>query len=166
MRVIKQARPMDIRPPLRAHAEWLAQLREYVYGAGAPDVRILVRDDQCELGQWIYNDAVRFRHLPEYEAARQAHASFHAEAAEVIRLMQAGRRHEAALAIERGGPLQIRSATMIRTFLWLGHRLSRAIAADAGADPAEGADAPGPATASAQAADPLQMGSRGRRDRA
>lgn len=164
MRVIKQARPMDIRPPLRAHAEWLAQLREYVYGAGAPDVGILVRDDQCELGRWIYNDAARFRHLPEYEAARQAHASFHAEAAEVIRLMQAGRRHEAALAIERGGPLQNRSATMIRTFLWLGHRLSGAKAAEAAA--ADGADAQGPATASAQAVDPLQMGSRGRRDRA
>lgn len=165
MRVIKQARPMDIRPPLRAHAEWLAQLREYVYGAGAPDVRILVRDDQCELGRWIYNDAARFRHLPEYEAARQAHASFHAEAAEVIRLMQAGRRHEAALAIERGGPLQNRSATMIRTFLWLGHRLSRAAAADAKAETADRVDASAPAP-SAQAADPAHMGSRGRRDRA
>ncbi|MCU0894190.1 MAG: CZB domain-containing protein [Rhodospirillales bacterium] len=127
---------MDIRPPLRAHAEWLAQLREYVYGAGAPDVRILVRDDQCELGRWIYNDAARFRSLPEYEAARQAHATFHAEAAEVVRLMQAGRRHEAALAIERGGPLQNRSATMIRRFLWLSHRLSRAVAAGADDDDA------------------------------
>lgn len=140
MRVIKQARPMDIRPPLRAHAEWLAQLREYVYGAGAPDVGMLVRDDQCELGRWIYNDALRFRHLPEYEAARQAHASFHAEAAEVVRLMQAGRRHEAAVAIERGGPLQNRSATMIRAFLWLGQRLSRAMAAEASAE-ADGVEA-------------------------
>lgn len=162
MCVIKQARPMDIRPPLRAHAEWLAQLREYVYGAGAPDVRILVRDDQCDLGRWIYNDASRFRSLPEYEAARQAHASFHAEAAEVIRLMQAGRRHEAALAIERGGPLQNRSATMIRRFLWLSHRLSRAVAADADerALPAEADPAPQPA------AQPLQAAPRVRRDRA
>lgn len=145
MRVIKQARPMDIRPPLRAHAEWLAQLREYVYGAGAPDAGMLVRDDQCELGRWIYGDALRFRHLPEYEAARQAHASFHAEAAEVVRLMQAGRRHEAAVAIERGGPLQNRSATMIRAFLWLGQRLSRAVAAEASAEADEaeaGSDTP------------------------
>lgn len=133
MRVIKQARPMDVRPPLRAHAEWLAQLREYVYGAGTPDLHALVRDDQCELGRWIYNDAVRFRHLPEYEAARQAHAYFHAEAAQVVRLMQAGRRHEAAVAIERGGPLQNRSATMIRAFLWLGQRLSRMTEAEAAA---------------------------------
>jgi methyl-accepting chemotaxis protein len=153
MRVIKQARPMDIRPPLRAHAEWLAQLREYVYGAGAPDVRILVRDDQCELGRWIYNDAARFRHLPEYEAARQAHASFHAEAAEVIRLMRAGRRHEAAIAIERGGPLQNRSATMIRAFLWLGHRLSTALAAE----PSVERDGPGgPAAREADAARPCK----------
>jgi hypothetical protein len=127
---------MDIRPPLRAHAEWLAQLREYVYGAGAPDLHVLVRDDQCELGRWIYGDAVVFRHLPEYEAARQAHAFFHAEAAQVVRLMQAGRRHEAALAIERGGPLQNRSATMIRAFLWLGQRLSRMAEAEADASPA------------------------------
>jgi hypothetical protein len=146
---------MDIRPPLRAHAEWLAQLREYVYGAGAPDVRILVRDDQCELGRWIYNDATRFRYLPEYEAARQAHASFHAEAAEIVRLMQAGRRHEAALAIERGGPLQVRSATMIRAFLWLCQRLGTTPVAEV---PAE-RDGPkaGPST-------PGQMGRRVGRD--
>lgn len=162
MRVIKQARPMDIRPPLRAHAEWLAQLREYVYGAGAPDTRILVRDDQCELGRWIYNDAARFRSLPEYEAARQAHATFHAEAAEVIRLMQAGRRHEAALAIERGGPLQNRSATMIRRFLWLSHRLSRAVAAEADDGPVS-ADAD---AAHRQEAEPPPASPRVRRDRA
>ena len=165
MRVIKQARPMDIRPPLHAHAEWLAQLREYVYGAGAPDIRILVRDDQCELGQWIYTEAARFRHLPEYETARQAHAAFHAEAAEVIRLMQAGRRHEAALAIERGGPVQNRSATMIRAFLWLGHRMSRAVSAEA----TVARDAPAPDHDHADPADvasPRQTGSRVRQDRA
>lgn len=142
---------MDMRPPLRAHAEWLAQLREYVYGAGTPDVRLLMRDDQCELGRWIYNDAAHFRHLPEYEAARQAHASFHAEAAEVVRLMQAGRRHEAALAIERCGPLQSRSATMIRAFLWLGHRLSQAPATRRPAGP-ETAGAPPEASARAEPA--------------
>lgn len=152
MRVIKQAPAMDIRPPLRAHAEWLAQLREYVYGAGAPDVRLLVRDDQCELGRWIYNDAAHFRHLPEYEAARQAHASFHAEAAQVVRLMQAGRRHEAAIAIERRGPLQLRSATMIRAFLWLGQRLSRAPVAEPVVEP----DGPGTSSAEAEAAGPPQ----------
>jgi methyl-accepting chemotaxis protein len=152
---------MDIRPPLRAHAEWLAQLREYVYGAGAPDMRILVRDDQCELGRWIYNDAARFRSFPEYEAARQAHATFHAEAAEVIRLMQAGRRHEAALAIERGGPVQNRSATMIRRFLWLSHRLSRAVGAEAD----DGTASRAPDVAPPQAAEQPPASPRLRQDR-
>jgi leucyl aminopeptidase (aminopeptidase T) len=155
---------MDIRPPLRAHAEWLAQLREHVYGAGAPDVRILVRDDQCELGRWIYNDAARFRSLPEYEAARQAHAAFHDEAAEVIRLMRAGRRHEAALAIERGGPLQNRSATMIRRLVWLSHRLSQAVTV--AAETGDGAGSANADDARQQAPEPPPASLRVRRDRA
>jgi hypothetical protein len=57
--------------------------------------------------------------------------------------MQAGRRHEAAVAIERGGPLQNRSATMIRAFLWLGQRLSRAMAAEVSAE-ADGEAGSGP----------------------
>ena len=128
---------IDIRPLLRAHAEWIIHLREYVYGFGSLDVRATVRDNQCDLGQWIYGEAARFQHLPEYEAARQAHAAFHAEAAQIVRLMQAGRRHEAALATDRGTRLRNQSAAMVRSVLWLSQRLKRARPAAASANGAE-----------------------------
>lgn len=129
----------DIRPLLRAHAEWIVHLREYVYGSGSLDVRVTGRDDQCDLGRWIYGEAARYRHLPEYEAARQAHAAFHAEAAQVVRLMQAGRRHEAVLATDRGGRLRNQSTAIVRAFLWLTQRLAskRSAAAPSGASGGE-----------------------------
>lgn len=133
----KQESIIDIRPLLRAHAEWIIHLREYVYGTGSFDVRDTARDDLCDLGQWIYGEAARYRHLPEYEAARQAHAAFHAEAAQIVRLMQAGRRHEAALATDRGSRLRNQSAAMVRSVLWLSQRLKRTRPAVASADDAE-----------------------------
>lgn len=120
----RQESPIDIRPLLRAHAEWIVHLREYVYGLGTLDVQVIMRDDQCDLGRWIYGEATPYRHLPEYEAARQAHALFHAEAAQVVNLLEAGRRHEAALALDRGGRLRNRSAAMVRSFIRLSERLA------------------------------------------
>lgn len=114
---------MDIRPLLRAHAEWVVHLREYIYGSGELDVRVILRDDECELGRWLYGEAARYHHLPEYETARLAHAAFHADAAQVVRLVQAGRRHEAGLEIGHGGRLRKRSAMMVRSFVWLNQRL-------------------------------------------
>lgn len=114
---------MDIRPLLRAHAEWVVHLREYIYGAGSLDASLILRDDTCELGKWLYGEAARYRHLPEYETARLAHAAFHADAAQTVRLVQAGRRHEAGLDIGQGGRLRNRSASMVRSFLWLNQRL-------------------------------------------
>ncbi|MBL8658171.1 MAG: CZB domain-containing protein [Rhodospirillales bacterium] len=120
----RQKSQIDIRPLLRAHAEWIVHLREYVYGSGTLDVQVIMRDDQCDLGRWIYGEAAPYRHLPEYEAARQAHALFHAEAAQVVNLMEAGRRHEAALAINQGGRLRNQSAAMVRSFIRLSERLA------------------------------------------
>lgn len=114
---------MDIRPLLRAHAEWVVHLREYIYGSGDLDVRVIMRDDECDLGRWVYGEGACYHHLPEYETARLAHAAFHADAAQAVRLVQAGRRHEAGLEIGYGGRLRNRSAMMVRSFLRLSQRL-------------------------------------------
>ncbi len=124
MPLARQEPQINIRLLLRAHAEWIIHLREYVYGSGSLDVRVTMRDDQCDLGRWIYGEAARYRHLPEYEAARQAHAVFHAEAAQVVQMMKAGRRHEAALATGHGGRLRNQSAAMVRSFIRLSQRLT------------------------------------------
>lgn len=114
---------MDIRPLLWAHAEWVVHLREYVYGSGNLNACVILRDDECDLGKWIYGEAARYHHLPEYETARLAHAAFHADAAHAVQLVQAGRRHEAELEIGHGGRLRNCSAMMVRSFLWLNQRL-------------------------------------------
>jgi len=114
--------------------DWIVHFRESVYGLDMVDVRVTERDDQCELGRWIYGEAAHLRHLPEYEAARQAHAAFHACAAEVVRLTLAGRHHEAKLAVDHGGRLRSQSAAMVRAFLWLSQRLtSKRLASSSGA---------------------------------
>jgi hypothetical protein len=110
--------------PFRAHAEWMAELREFIYGNGDMEPERVARDDLCELGAWFYGEGKRYRHLEEYDNARQIHAALHRHAAHVVTLVRAGRRTEAAALVAPGGPLRNESAALIRSFA----RLNRKIA--------------------------------------
>ena len=130
----------DLRTPLRAHAEWIARLREHVYKDQPIDPLMIERDDVCRLGRWLIQQAPALRHLPEFEAARVAHAAVHAEAARLARLIQAGHLHEAKAALESGGRVRRQSAAMVRTFTRLSRRIELAqAAADGGVVGAMGA---------------------------
>jgi|GEM_PF-6702452 hypothetical protein len=120
---------LDLRTPLRAHAEWIARLRERVYEDQPIDPEMIQRDDVCRLGRWLIEQAPALRHLPEFEAARVAHAAVHTEAARLARLMEAGHLHEAKAAIENNGRVRRQSAAMVRTFTRLGRRIALAQAA-------------------------------------
>jgi methyl-accepting chemotaxis protein len=110
--------------PFQAHAEWMAELREFICGNGDMDPERAGRDDQCELGVWLYGEGRRYRHLEEYDNARQIHAALHQHAAQVVTLVRAGRRTEAAAHVAPAGPLRKKSAALIKSFA----RLKRKIA--------------------------------------
>ena len=88
--------------PFRAHAEWMAGLREFIYGNGHMEPEHVSRDDKCEIGAWLYGDGKRYRHLREYEDAREVHAELHRHAGDVVILVRAGHRTEAGANIAPG----------------------------------------------------------------
>jgi hypothetical protein len=109
--------------PFRAHAEWMAMLREFIYGNGDMEPEHVARDDQCEIGAWLYGDGKRYRHLQEYENAREVHAQLHCHAAHVVILVRVGRRTEAAANIAQGGELRKLSSTLVKAFTRLNRRI-------------------------------------------
>lgn len=109
--------------PFRAHAEWMAELREFIYGNGDMEPERIARDDQCELGEWLYGEGKRYRHLEEYDNARQIHAALHRHAADVVILVRIGRRTEAAAHVAAGGKLRKISAALVKAFSRLNRKI-------------------------------------------
>jgi methyl-accepting chemotaxis protein len=109
--------------PFRAHAEWMAELREFIYGNGDMESERVARDDQCELGEWLYGEGMRYRHFEEYDNARQIHAALHRQAARVVDLVRIGKRTEAAAHVAPGGKLRKMSAALVKAFTRLNRRI-------------------------------------------
>jgi hypothetical protein len=101
----------------------MTELREYIYGAGEMDPETVARDDDCEIGRWLYGEGSKYRRLREYRHARDVHAAFHRRAAEVVAMAEGGRRLEAAAELAPGGELRTLSAALVRAFNLLNKRL-------------------------------------------
>jgi hypothetical protein len=101
----------------------MAELREFIYGNGTLEPERVARDDQCELGEWLYGEGMRYRHLEEYDNARKIHATLHRHAAQVVDLVRIGRRTEAAAHVAPGGKLRKMSAALVKAFAQLNRRI-------------------------------------------
>ena len=109
--------------PLAAHAAWMTHLREYIYGTGHMDAEVVARDDECEIGRWIHGEGMAFRDFREYRHARELHAAFHRRAAKVVKMVDHGRRMEAAADLAPGGELRRVSGNLARAFIQLNKKI-------------------------------------------
>lgn len=113
---------MDVGRPLRAHAAWVAHLRETLYGHGPLTAGMAIADTQCELGQWLQRREEAYGHLGAFKELTQIHTDFHRHAAYCLQLAAAGRRREAIAETEERGELRRLSRLLVSTF----HTLQRA----------------------------------------
>jgi Chemoreceptor zinc-binding domain len=84
---------LNLRQALDAHSAWKERLTKVIEGSSdeKPDIAIVVQDNQCFLGKWLYAEGKRLHgHLPEYESLREAHAEFHVCAGHVLEQHQLG----------------------------------------------------------------------------
>ncbi len=79
---------LSLRSALDAHDAWKDRLQKALDGVGEYqmlDTATISQDCHCELGMWLYGPGKKkFGKMPEWEAARKAHAEFHLAAAEVL----------------------------------------------------------------------------------
>ncbi|GIW24641.1 CZB domain-containing protein [Meiothermus sp.] len=79
---------LDVQGVLEAHLAWRKRLEDAIEGRSTEelDLSVLVRDDQCQLGRWIYHEAAKTTLAlhPEFARLREAHRRFHLAAGRVV----------------------------------------------------------------------------------
>ncbi len=61
-----------------AHFRWKEKLKSAIEKQEPIDIHTAGRDDQCELGKWIYGEGKQYARLAEYKDLVEKHAKFHA----------------------------------------------------------------------------------------
>ena len=115
---------MDLSSLLRAHAEWVARLREALYCDGALDDSMAADDEACQLGQWLKDMEPRYADLPEYRAAKEVHVGFHRRAAHCLELINVGRRNDALAETQDEGELRRLSRLLVKALQQLNRAVS------------------------------------------
>jgi Chemoreceptor zinc-binding domain len=95
---------IDIDAAIASHLEWKDRLVAYLLGTSQEHLCAdeVCQDDKCELGLWLYGAGQQTlgAHV-SYPMLMMRHKQFHAEAAKVITLHQAGEFERASTALER-----------------------------------------------------------------
>ncbi|MCU0838648.1 MAG: CZB domain-containing protein [Rhodospirillales bacterium] len=110
---------------LRAHGEWVTQLRESLYGDGEMTEASAGDDQSCALGQWLGGLAVRYREMPEFRSCAEIHARFHRRAAYCLWLIETGRRTEALAETHDSGELRRLSRALVQSLQLLNRALPK-----------------------------------------
>lgn len=88
---------MNFDEAIAAHAKWKVRLRVFLEDPGKDSLKPdeVERDDQCDLGKWIYGEGSKNAGDAAFATLEEAHRQFHVLAGDVIRKAVAGRRLEA-----------------------------------------------------------------------
>jgi hypothetical protein len=81
---------MNFDEAVSAHIKWKVRLRMCIDESEKLEPAVVCKDDQCELGKWIYGDGQIYKNALSYEPLRNEHARFHRCAGDVVRKVNAG----------------------------------------------------------------------------
>jgi hypothetical protein len=102
----------QVQAAIAAHGIWKARLKQAIVdGHSDFTVDVVIHDNQCDFGRWLYSPACV--HDAHYEVVRRHHAEFHKAAAHVLGLAVRGHKAEAEAAMALGSPYAHVSATLI-----------------------------------------------------
>lgn len=83
---------LDVQAVINAHLAWRKRLEDLILGNSSEelDIGVIMQDNQCLLGQWLYGQAARSTLAlhPEFAALREAHRAFHLYAARVVQTLR------------------------------------------------------------------------------
>lgn len=105
---------MNLDDAINAHTDWKIRLRHAISERETLDVDFVARDDACDYGQWLRGPARQhFGTLPAYADCVQSHARFHARAAEVAEVINAGDHERAERLLGAGSAYALASRATV-----------------------------------------------------
>lgn len=94
---------MDLNEAIRQHTRWKARFQQAVWAGEPMDAALLAKDNQCDLGKWLYGQAqARYGMRPAHALCLARHAAIHVEAARVAAVLNAQCRDEAQRMLADG----------------------------------------------------------------
>ncbi|HYW41671.1 MAG TPA: CZB domain-containing protein [Bryobacteraceae bacterium] len=75
---------MDYNAAVLAHSRWKTRLKNHLMGQEQVDPGSVAKDDQCDLGKWIYGDGKKHATLSAFADLKTKHTKFHLVAANVV----------------------------------------------------------------------------------
>lgn len=116
---------MDFNAVVLAHVNWKRKFVAHLEGRDQLDASLVERDDQCELGQWIYSSP-EMQAVEGYEELKQRHAEFHRAAAAALRSSQGISRESALRLVEFDSAYGRASANCINAITKVRERMQKA----------------------------------------
>lgn len=108
----------EIKKAVGAHGMWKARLRAAITnGTAVPTPAQAAVDNACDFGRWLYALPAAQTRDAHFATVKDLHARFHAEAANVLRLVDAGKSAEATKAIGNGSPFDQVSTKLTNTLM-------------------------------------------------
>ena len=83
---------MDFDSAVQAHMEWKFKLAAYIRNPDhSLDPLVVGLDNRCPLGQWIHGEGgAQYGTIADFADLKTKHATFHREAASIVRRADAG----------------------------------------------------------------------------
>lgn len=103
----------EITAAIGSHGQWKQRLKDAI-ASGKSDITPAqaAADNTCAFGKWLHGVSGADAHSPFYVKVRPLHATFHQEAAKVLRSALAGSKAEATHAIEDKSPFANASSAL------------------------------------------------------
>jgi hypothetical protein len=93
----------ELSQAISVHAAWKSRFRKFLQGAMDIDSAAVGRSDSCDFGKWLAEGAGPAQLGADFAAIDAAHKNFHARAAEVVNLQNAGNKDKAGAAVRPTG---------------------------------------------------------------
>lgn len=115
---------MDFNVVITAHSAWKYKFKQFLEGKEKLEVETVAKDNQCELGKWIYGEGSQLAAMPEFAEMKKKHAEFHQVASQVVRQSKALKQEAALALVEVGTDFAKASALCVNAISTLKNKLS------------------------------------------
>ena len=110
---------MNFDDAIAAHIKWKVRLNQFIDGTSAEKLQssVVCKDNNCDLGKWIYGEGAKYKPLPHYQDLVKKHANFHVCAADVVKKVEGNDKTGAKASL--GGPFAVASKETVAAIMEL-----------------------------------------------
>lgn len=118
---------MDFNAAIKAHSAWKLKLSSYIRN---PDKSLdhdhVCKDNQCDLGKWIYGEGGAYNSFAEFTKLKSEHARFHKAAGDVVRKANNGINMTEEIALGANSEFAHASSAVVTAIMDLQSKVAKA----------------------------------------